>query len=52
MDEVAPRKSGGEFLLYQAEDDGTIIGITQQNLEEWVMDTVFGRYVHPVIGYL
>jgi ATP-dependent DNA helicase RecG len=27
----------------------TITGVQRQNLEEWVMDTVFGRYVHPMI---
>ena len=39
----------GGMILLGIEDDGTITGITRQNLEEWVMDTVFGRYVHPVI---
>jgi len=39
---------GGRILL-GVDDDGTIPGIQRQNLEEWVMDTVFGRYVHPMI---
>lgn len=39
---------GGRILL-GVEDDGTITGIQRENLEEWVMDTVFGRYVHPMI---
>ena len=39
---------GGRILL-GVEDDGTISGIQRANLEEWVMDTVFGRYVHPLI---
>jgi ATP-dependent DNA helicase RecG len=39
---------GGKLLL-GVEDDGTISGIQRDNLETWVMDTVFGRYVHPMI---
>lgn len=39
---------GGRILL-GVEDDGSISGIQRANLEEWVMDTVFGRYVHPLI---
>ena len=39
---------GGRILL-GVEDDGTITGIQRQDLETWVMDTVFGRYVHPMI---
>lgn len=39
---------GGKIIL-GVEDDGTITGIKRDNLEEWVMDTVFARYVHPMI---
>jgi ATP-dependent DNA helicase RecG len=39
---------GGRVLLGVA-DDGTIVGITRKNLEEWVADTVLARHVHPVI---
>lgn len=39
---------GGRVLL-GVEDDGTIAGVQRENLEHWVMDTVFGRYVHPMI---
>lgn len=39
---------GGKLLL-GVEDDGTISGIQRDDLETWVMDTVFGRYVHPMI---
>ena len=39
----------GGMILLGVEDDGAITGITRQDLEEWVMDTVFGRYVHPAI---
>jgi ATP-dependent DNA helicase RecG len=39
---------GGRVLL-GVEDDGTITGIQRPDLETWVMDAVFGRYVHPLI---
>lgn len=39
---------GGRILL-GVEDDGSISGIQRVGLETWVMDTVFGRYVHPLI---
>ena len=39
---------GGSILL-GVEDDGNISGIQRPDLELWVMDTVFGRYVHPMI---
>lgn len=39
---------GGRVLL-GVEDDGRISGIRRENLEEWVMDTVFGRLVHPLL---
>lgn len=39
---------GGSVLL-GVEDDGSISGIQRTDLERWVMDTVFGRYVHPMI---
>lgn len=39
---------GGRILL-GVEDDGSISGVVRTNLETWVMDTVFGRYVHPLI---
>ena len=39
---------GGRVLL-GVEDDGAITGIQRVSLERWVMDTVFGRYVHPMI---
>ncbi|MBK1644203.1 transcriptional regulator [Thiocapsa imhoffii] len=39
---------GGSILL-GVEDDGSISGIQRADLEQWVMDTVFGRYVHPMI---
>jgi ATP-dependent DNA helicase RecG len=39
---------GGHILLGVA-DDKSIAGITRENLSEWVADTVFARYVHPMI---
>ena len=39
---------GGRILL-GVEDDGAIPGIRRERLEEWVMDAVFGRTVHPLI---
>lgn len=39
---------GGSILL-GVEDDGSISGIQRPDLELWVMDTIFGRYVHPMI---
>lgn len=39
---------GGHILLGVA-DDKSIVGITRENLSEWVADTVFARYVHPMI---
>lgn len=39
---------GGRILLGVA-DDGTVVGISRKNLAEWLADTVFARYVHPLI---
>lgn len=39
----------GGMILLGVEDDGTIIGINRPNCEEWVMDAVFGKYIHPRI---
>jgi len=39
---------GGRILLGVA-DDKSIVGITRDNLSEWVADTVFARYIHPLI---
>ena len=39
---------GGRILL-GVDDDGTITGIQRADLEHWVMDTVCGRTVHPMI---
>lgn len=39
---------GGRALL-GVEDDGSISGLSRPDTERWVMDTVFGRYIHPQI---
>lgn len=39
---------GGSVLL-GVEDDGTVSGIRRPGLERWVMDTVFGQMVHPLM---
>lgn len=39
----------GGIILLGVADDGEIKGIERENLEEWVMDTVFSRYIHPMI---
>lgn len=59
LDDVRPEKLAkeavamanlqGGLILLGVDDLGRIAGVTRQNLEEWVMDTVFGRYVHPAI---
>lgn len=46
---VALANFQGGHLLLGVEDDGTITGIHHADLETRVMDTVFGRYVHPLI---
>ena len=46
---VAITNFQGGRILIGVDDDGTITGIQRDNLELWVMDTVFGRYVHPLI---
>jgi ATP-dependent DNA helicase RecG len=46
---VAMANFQGGKLLIGVEDNGTITGIQRADLEAWLMDTVFGRYVHPQI---
>lgn len=40
--------NGGQILM-GVEDDGSVSGIQRENFHEWLMDTVVGRYIHPVI---
>ena len=46
---VALANFRGGHILVGVEDDGEITGIQREDLEQWVMDTVFGRKVHPMI---
>ena len=46
---VALANFQGGRILIGVEDDGNITGIHRDDLERWVMDTVFGRKVHPMI---
>lgn len=34
-------------MILGVEDDGTISGIHRAGLQEWIMDCVCGRYIHP-----
>ena len=44
---VALANFQGGRILVGVEDDGTVTGVQRTDLERWIMDTVFGRYVHP-----
>jgi len=46
---VALANLQGGHIFLGVEDNGEISGITKDNLELWVMDTVFARYIHPAI---
>ena len=46
---VALANFQGGRILIGVDDDGMITGIQRDDLERWVMDTVFGRTVHPMI---
>ncbi len=46
---VAMANLNGGMILIGVEDDGTITGIQRPNLEEWIMDGVVGRRIHPLI---
>jgi len=37
----------GGYIFLGVEDDGTITGLMREDCEEWIMDTVFGRYIKP-----
>ena len=39
----------GGVILLGVEDDGEISGTHRENLEEWIMDTVVARKIHPMI---
>jgi len=46
---VAMANLKGGMLLLGVEDDGSITGIQRGNLEEWIMDGVFGAKIHPMM---
>lgn len=46
---VAFANMNGGHILLGMEDDGTIRGTSRENLQEWIMDTVMGRHIHPYI---
>lgn len=46
---VALANLRGGMVVLGVEDDGAISGVQRDDLETWVMDTVFGRYVHPLL---
>jgi ATP-dependent DNA helicase RecG len=46
---VAMANLRGGMVLLGVEDDGTVSGVQRDDLETWVMDTIFGRYVHPML---
>ncbi|EDL53526.1 putative DNA binding domain-containing protein [Vibrio harveyi] len=46
---VALANLRGGLILLGVEDDGSISGINRENLEEWVMTSVFSAKVHPMI---
>ena len=50
---VAMANQQGGTILLGVEDDGKISGIERDNLQEWIFDTVLGRYVYPMLtpGY-
>lgn len=48
-DVVALANHRGGMILLGVEDNGEISGINRENLETWVFDTVFARYIHPMI---
>lgn len=46
---VALANFEGGRLLLGVEDDGSISELSRPDTERWLMETVFGRYVHPQI---
>ncbi len=46
---VAFANSYGGRILIGVENDGEISGIKKSNLEEWIMDSVCSRLIHPTL---
>lgn len=47
---VAFANQKGGTILLGVEDDGSISGIRRPRLQEWLMDSVCGRHIHPRIS--
>ncbi len=41
--------NGGIILVGVDNDDKNISGVQRENFQEWLMDTVIGRHVHPFV---
>jgi len=39
----------GGYIFVGVENNGRIIGVQKKGLQAWIMDTVVGRHVHPMI---
>ena len=46
---VAFANMNGGVIVLGVEDDGAVSGVTRNNLQAWLMDTVIGCYVDPQI---
>ncbi len=46
---VALANTHGGIVLLGINDDGEVVGTTRENLDEWLSDTVIGRYTPPSI---
>ena len=44
---VAFANMNGGMIVLGVEDDGKVSGVTRENAQAWLMDTVIGRYVDP-----
>ena len=44
---VAFANMNGGLIVLGVDDDGTVSGVTRDNLQAWLMDTVIGRHVDP-----
>jgi len=47
---VAFANQKGGTIILGVEDDGTISGVKRPKLQEWLMDCVCGRHIHPRIS--
>lgn len=44
---VAFANMNGGLIVFGVDDDGSVSGVTRDNLQAWLMDTVIGRHVDP-----